>query len=71
MNRRGHSNLLQDSCLENPVDRGAWRATVYGVTLSRIRLKQLSMHAFMYYENQMFTLLLYYQDTLWASLVAQ
>ena len=45
MNRGGHSNLLQDSCLENPVDRGAWRATVYGVTLSWIWLKQLSMHA--------------------------
>ena len=26
----GHNNLLQYSCLENPVDRGAWRATVQG-----------------------------------------
>ena len=25
----GHSNPLQDSCLENPMDRGAWRATVH------------------------------------------
>ena len=25
----GHGNPLQDSCLENPVDRGAWRATVH------------------------------------------
>ena len=24
----GHSNPLQYSCLENPMDRGAWRATV-------------------------------------------
>ena len=27
----GHGNPLQYSCLENPMDRGAWRATVYGV----------------------------------------
>ena len=25
----GHGNLLQYSCLENPMDRGAWRATVH------------------------------------------
>ena len=30
----GHSNPLQHSCLENPMDRGAWRATVLGVTKS-------------------------------------
>ena len=35
----GHDNPLQYSCLENPRDRGAWRATVYGVTQSQIRLK--------------------------------
>ena len=27
----GHGNPLQCSCLENPMDRGAWRATVHGV----------------------------------------
>ena len=27
----GHGNPLQYSCLENPMDRGAWRATVHGV----------------------------------------
>ena len=27
-----HSNLLQYSCLENSMDRGAWWATVHGVT---------------------------------------
>ena len=26
-----HGNPLQNSCLENPMDRGAWQATVYGV----------------------------------------
>ena len=28
----GHGNPLQYSCLENPMDRGAWPATVHGVT---------------------------------------
>ena len=28
----GNDNLLQYSCLENPTDRGAWRAIVHGVT---------------------------------------
>ena len=41
----GHGNPLQDSCLENPMDRGAWGATVLGVTKSRTRLKQISTHA--------------------------
>ena len=30
----GHGDPLQHSCLENPVDRGAWRAAVHGVTKS-------------------------------------
>ena len=38
----GNGNPLQCSCLENPRDGGAWWAAVYGVTQSRIRLKQLS-----------------------------
>ena len=29
-----NGNPLQYSCLENPMDRGAWRATVHGVTKS-------------------------------------
>ena len=28
----GHDNPLQYSCLENPMDRGAWPAAVHGVT---------------------------------------
>ena len=39
----GHGNPLQCSCLENPTDRGAWRATVPGVARSRTRLERLSM----------------------------
>ena len=34
----GNGNPLQYSCLENPMDRGAWQATVHGVTMSRIQL---------------------------------
>ena len=30
----GHGNPLQYSCLENPMDRGVWRATVYRVANS-------------------------------------
>ena len=40
----GHGSPLQNSCLENPKDRGAWRATVHEVTKSKRQLKQLSMH---------------------------
>ena len=35
----GNGNPLQYSCLESPVDRGAWWAAVYGVTQSQTRLK--------------------------------
>ena len=34
----GDGNSLQYSCLENPMDRGAWQATVQGVTKSQTRL---------------------------------
>ena len=34
----GNGNALQYSCLENPMDRGAWRAAVHGVAQSRTRL---------------------------------
>ena len=38
----GNGNPLEYVCLENPIDRGDWRATVHGVAKSRTRL---SMHA--------------------------
>ena len=42
----GNGNPLQYSYLENPMDRGAWRATVYSVAKSlHIQLKQLSIYA--------------------------
>ena len=41
----GNGKPLQYSCLENPMDRGAWWATAHWVAESRIQLKQLSKHA--------------------------
>ena len=38
----GHGNPLQYSCLENPMDREAWKATVHEITKSQTWLKQLS-----------------------------
>ena len=47
----GNGNPLQYSCLENPMDGGAWWATVHGVTKSRTRLSDLTQSSY-------FTLLL-------------
>ena len=38
----GHDNPLQYFCLENPMDKGAWWATVYRVPQSQACLKQLA-----------------------------
>ena len=43
--RGGHGNSLQYFCLENPMDREAWLATVHRVTKSQTQLNQLGMHA--------------------------
>ena len=41
-----HGNPLQYSCLENPMDRGAWQAMVHGVLKSRTRLSDnTSLHS--------------------------
>ena len=48
----GNGNPLQCSCLENPRDGGAWWAAVYGVALSRTRLKQLSSSSQIAYKWQ-------------------
>ena len=50
----GNGNPLQCSCLENPRDRGAWSAAVYGVAQSWTRLKRLSsMDIFLYTLNHL------------------
>ena len=40
----GNGNPLQYSCLENPMDRGAWWATVHGVAKSRTRLSDFTIY---------------------------
>ena len=40
----GHANVLQYYCLENPMDRGGWQATVHSVAKSWVQLKSLSIH---------------------------
>ena len=43
-----HGNPLQCSCLENPMDRGAWWATFHRVAESQTRLKRLGTHCYLY-----------------------
>ena len=40
--REGNSAPLQYSCLENPMDRGAWKAVVHGVAEGRTRLSDFT-----------------------------
>ena len=42
----GNSNALQYSCLENAMDKGAWWATVHGVTESQTRLSNFHFTSF-------------------------
>ena len=44
----GNGNLLQYSCLENSMDRGAWQATAHGVAKSLNTTEQLSAHVHMW-----------------------
>ena len=44
----GNGNPLQYSCLENPIDRGAWRAMIHRVPKGQTSLKILSMQACTY-----------------------
>ena len=46
--REGNGNPIQYSCLENPMDRGAWRATLRSVGKN---LTQLSMHPALSYKD--------------------
>ena len=43
----GNGHLLQYSCLENPMDRGAWQATVHRAAKSWTWLKPIRTHASM------------------------
>ena len=49
----GNGNSLQYSCLENPMDRGAWRVTVHGVTESdTLRRLSTAQHTCDYYNEK-------------------
>ena len=41
---KGNGNPLQYSCLENPMDKGAWWATVYGIAKSQTQLTNTHTH---------------------------
>ena len=45
----GHGNALQFSCLQNPMDRGAWKSSVRRVARNQTWLKWLSMHAYTFH----------------------
>ena len=47
----GNGNPLQYSCLENPMDRGAWWATVHGVAKSQTRLRNFTFHFHTYFQE--------------------
>ena len=46
--RGGHGNPFQYSCLEKPMDRGAWQATVHGDTTERLSMHAYQMKCFWY-----------------------
>ena len=46
----GHGYPLQHSCLKNPMDKGAWQATILSVMKNQTWLKQVSRHALSRYE---------------------
>ena len=54
----GNGYPLQYSCLENPMDRGAWWVTVHGVTKSQTRPKNYLTHTFVHKYMDIF--ILYY-----------
>ena len=60
----GNGNPLQCSCLENPRDRGAWWAAVYGVAQSWTRLKRLSSSSM-----QRWIIKFYLQISLWVYMI--
>ena len=49
----GNGNPLQYSCLENPMDGGAWKATVHGVAKSRTRMSDFTHSLKLHFISEM------------------
>ena len=65
----GNGNQLQYSCLENFMDRGAWWATVHGVTRSWTHLSDWEcMHALTFISNKFSSFYLIFSDKPWKHL---
>ena len=45
----GNGNRLQDSCLENPMDRGAWQTTLHRVAKSQTQMSDFTFTIYEYY----------------------
>ena len=58
----GNGNPLQYSCLENPMIRGNWRATVYGVTKGRTQLSTHTITHFHYLPLSVFDSFMLFHD---------
>ena len=50
----GHGNPLQYSCLENPMDSGAWQTTIHRVAQSGTKLKRLCKYSWEAYTYRLF-----------------
>ena len=46
----GNGSPLHYSCLENPTDRGAWRATVHGITKSWDTTELFTVHSYLLFD---------------------
>ena len=55
--REGNGTPLQYSCLENPIDGGAWWAAVHGVTKSQTRLSNFTLNAYYFPQTGILPLL--------------
>ena len=56
----GNDNSLQYSCLENPIDRGDWWATVYGVAKSQIQPSMRTMSEPLFFSSFFLLLILHF-----------
>ena len=56
----GDSNPLQYSCLEKPLDRGAWRAVAHRITKSWTRLRSMAIHIYIYTYNSLIVNFLFF-----------